>query len=484
MGFVDFVMLMLKSFDLLAWPLISLAYPIWASIRVIEGNSNDDNRKWLTFWVLFAMTMLFEYISEPLIKWIPFWLEMKLVVTFCLVAPRLNGAVYVYETFIRPCFHVNPQTCSTWFNIPKKTFLLGSSDDFLLVADRYVKENGSEVLDKLIAEKVMCTETNLPQNQIREITAIEENKVMAAQSKVSPGSLVLESTKKEWTCTICSITTSNHEKFKDHFWGKKHREKQEELKAEKMAARNKVNFLSNETGENKATTAKRNAAPGSSVLEKFLKKWSCDICQVKTSSEGNLRDHLGGKKHKEKQEEIKANKMATKNKGISKQNDTEEPILGSKTAVKCTQTNFPLAESRSLPAKMESKVLATECPPCPDSLALATTQREWTCALCQVSTSSEVSLKGHLRGKKHLEKEAEIKANTMAAKRKGGHVSKSKQTDQPIGASKNVGSKKQASLWCHNCNVSCSGPDAMINHLSGKKHLAKLQEGVLGSGLT
>ncbi|KAF6157603.1 hypothetical protein GIB67_037176 [Kingdonia uniflora] len=121
---------------------------------------------------------------------------------------------------------------------------------------------------------------------------------------------------------------------------------------------------------------------------------------------------------------------------------------------------FWLRADQSLPAKLESKVLATECPWCLDSPALVTTQREWTCA-----TSSEVSLKGHLKGKKHLEKEAEIKENTMAAKRKGGHVSKSKQTGQPIGASRNVGSKKQASLWCQNWNVSCSGPD-MINHFS------------------
>ncbi|KAF6151102.1 hypothetical protein GIB67_042437 [Kingdonia uniflora] len=97
-----------------------------------------------------------------------------------------------------------------------------------------------------------------------------------------------------------------------------------------MAARNKVSFLPNETCENKATTEKRNAAPCFSVLEKFLKEWSYDICQVKTSSNENLRDHLRGKKHKKKHEEIKANKMAAKIKGISKQNDIEELTLGSK----------------------------------------------------------------------------------------------------------------------------------------------------------
>ncbi|KAF6161405.1 hypothetical protein GIB67_009284 [Kingdonia uniflora] len=85
----------------------------------------------------------------------------ELAVTFYLVASHLNGVVYVYETFIRPCFHVNLQTCSTWFNIPKKTFLLGSSDDFLHVADIFVKENGYEVLDKLITEKVQFHRYNV-----------------------------------------------------------------------------------------------------------------------------------------------------------------------------------------------------------------------------------------------------------------------------------------------------------------------------------
>ncbi|KAF6150659.1 hypothetical protein GIB67_022271 [Kingdonia uniflora] len=188
--------------------------------------------------------------------------------------------------------------------------------------------------------------------------------------------------------------------------GKKHKEKQEELKAKKMAAINKVSFLPNEAGETKATIAKCNAAPGSSVLEKFLKEWSCDICQVKTSGKGNLRDHLRRKKHKEKQEEINANKMATKNKGISKQNDIDDPTLGSKMACYSSHINIVmmsfvkpssvhkliflwLRADQSLPAKLESKVLATECPRYPDSPALVTTQREWTCALCQMSTSSK-----------------------------------------------------------------------------------------------
>ncbi|KAF6176622.1 hypothetical protein GIB67_034484 [Kingdonia uniflora] len=235
------------------------AHNRWAYIQAIEGNSNGDNRKWLTFWVLFAMTMLFEYTYELLNKWIQFWLEMKLVVTFCLVAPRLNGDVYVYETFIRPCFHVNPQLAVLGSISLKRLF-------FLVV------------------------------QMISYLWLIDMLKLKRMDLKY-------------W------ISSSSKR-------GKKHRKKQEELKAEKMAAINKVSFLPNEIGDSKATTAKCNAAPGSSVLEKFLKEWSCDICQVKTSSNENLRDHLREKKYKKKQEEIKANKMATKNKGISKKNDT------------------------------------------------------------------------------------------------------------------------------------------------------------------
>lgn len=45
-------------------------------------------------------------------------------------------------------------------------------------------------------------------------------------------------------------------------------------------------------------------------------------------------------------------------------------------------------------------------------------QKEWSCALCLVSTSSEASLKEHLLGKKHKAKQAEVKKFPMKSESK------------------------------------------------------------------
>lgn len=42
-------------------------------------------------------------------------------------------------------------------------------------------------------------------------------------------------------------------------------------------------------------------------------------------------------------------------------------------------------------------------------------QKEWSCALCLVSTTSEKCLKIHLQGKKHKTKEEELRANELAS---------------------------------------------------------------------
>ncbi|XP_016468914.1 uncharacterized protein LOC107791374 [Nicotiana tabacum] len=69
-------------------------------------------------------------------------------------------------------------------------------------------------------------------------------------------------------------------------------------------------------------------------------------------------------------------------------------------------------------------------------------QDKWTCAICQVTTSSVFTLQSHIRGRRH---------------------------------------RAEAKLWCHFCNLRCSGEIDMIAHLKGRKHLAKIQETFAGA---
>ncbi|KAH0768333.1 hypothetical protein KY285_004204 [Solanum tuberosum] len=71
------------------------------------------------------------------------------------------------------------------------------------------------------------------------------------------------------------------------------------------------------------------------------------------------------------------------------------------------------------------------------SSTLAVFQTRWTCEICEVTVSSELTLQSHLRGRKH---------------------------------------RAEAMLWCTFCNLRVSGEIDMIAHLKGKRHLTKLQE--------
>ncbi|XP_059644735.1 HVA22-like protein a [Cornus florida] len=143
----SFLKVVAKNFDVLAGPVVSLAYPLYASVRAIESKSPIDDQQWLTYWVLYSLITLFELTFAKLIEWIPIWSYAKLIATCWLVIPYFSGAAYVYEHFVRPIY-VNPQTINIWY-IPKKD-IFSKPDDILTAAERYIEENGPEAFEQLI----------------------------------------------------------------------------------------------------------------------------------------------------------------------------------------------------------------------------------------------------------------------------------------------------------------------------------------------
>ncbi|XP_052179934.1 HVA22-like protein a [Diospyros lotus] len=148
-GAASFLKVVAQNFDVLAGPVVSLVYPLYASIRAIETKSPEDDRQWLTYWILYSMMTLFELTFAKLIEWIPIWSYAKLIATCWLVIPYFSGAAYVYEHYVRP-FYVNPrQTVNIWY-IPRKKDIFSRSDDILTAAEKYIEENGPEAFEKLI----------------------------------------------------------------------------------------------------------------------------------------------------------------------------------------------------------------------------------------------------------------------------------------------------------------------------------------------
>lgn len=151
-GAGSFLKVVLNNFDILAGPVVSLLYPLYASVRAIETKSIEDDRQWLTYWVLYSMMSLFELTFSKVIEWIPIWSYSKLIFTCWLVIPYFSGAAYVYEHYLRPLF-VNPQTINIWY-VPKMgmkdIFSKPEREDILTAAEKYIQQNGTQEFEKLI----------------------------------------------------------------------------------------------------------------------------------------------------------------------------------------------------------------------------------------------------------------------------------------------------------------------------------------------
>ncbi|KAL3845971.1 hypothetical protein ACJIZ3_003374 [Penstemon smallii] len=148
-GAGSFLKLLATNFDILAGPVVSLLYPLYASIRAIETKSPVDDQQWLTYWVLYSMITLFELTFAKLIEWLPFWSYAKLIFTCWLVIPYFSGAAYVYEHYVRPYLVTRQKSVNIWY-VPRKKDVFSKPDDILTAAEKYIEENGSEAFEKII----------------------------------------------------------------------------------------------------------------------------------------------------------------------------------------------------------------------------------------------------------------------------------------------------------------------------------------------
>lgn len=108
---------------------ISVVYPAYVSMKAIETSQKEDDTKWLTYWVLYAVFSVFEFFTGVLTSIIPFYFLLKvsghvpnwlsivpyLIVVFvfakqcvlfiwCMLPISNNGAAVIYHKVVRPYF--------------------------------------------------------------------------------------------------------------------------------------------------------------------------------------------------------------------------------------------------------------------------------------------------------------------------------------------------------------------------------------------
>ncbi|XP_017231579.1 uncharacterized protein LOC108205925 isoform X1 [Daucus carota subsp. sativus] len=487
MGLVGFLDFLWKCIQLLAWPSFALGYPLCASIRAIETNSDFHMRKLVAYWILFSLISLFEYTFSKLLEWVSVWPYVKILVVCWLVIPYFNGASIAYNNVVRPCLSMQlPQIIVDMLN--KKQYSSLTRESFLEETERYVKENGTEALEKLFASKPIINEPPVAQKDINAVDILDKHEA-AAENKDSSGDEML--------------------------FGYSRRQK---ARAEKQQISTTMDaeFKVNNTALPEKPTENAYLVPP--AFKNVQKEWTCAVCQVTTQSETTLNSHLQGMKHRTKCEELKAGKQTATRKGVSisvpnkerscaisqvtTQSKTtwtsslhEEFTAGKQTGTNKSRQEFSSTTNKSeQPNQVLKKVSSgsgINKVSCANQDQKKSSPNKFGCDICQMKLQSEATLKSHLQGSKHKAKIEQLKAKETTDTDK--ITSSAKSSDKnTTGVNKNSSAKAEVKIEanvsngfhrCSICNVTCTSESDMAFHLRGKRHLSGVEDSVHTRGV-
>ena len=81
---------------------IAVAYPCFMSFLALESEGADDDKQWLTYWVVFGLFNILDHFAGFILTLIPFYYFLKLLFMIWLFHPALQGATTIYNIYILP----------------------------------------------------------------------------------------------------------------------------------------------------------------------------------------------------------------------------------------------------------------------------------------------------------------------------------------------------------------------------------------------
>ena len=93
-----------KWFNSYVTCLVGVLCPTYLSLKAIEGPDEDDDKQYLTYWVVYGLFSVFDLFTAFLIKVIPFYYTIKLAFLIWLFMPNFKGAVVIYNLVVGPLF--------------------------------------------------------------------------------------------------------------------------------------------------------------------------------------------------------------------------------------------------------------------------------------------------------------------------------------------------------------------------------------------
>ncbi|XP_016948769.1 receptor expression-enhancing protein 4 [Drosophila biarmipes] len=89
--------------------LVGCFYPAFASYKVLSGQKRNEEelRMWMSYWIVYGVFVVFDFLTTGLVAFIPFLNEMKLLFLFWLLPTVGGGNEVIYEELLRTFFSNN-----------------------------------------------------------------------------------------------------------------------------------------------------------------------------------------------------------------------------------------------------------------------------------------------------------------------------------------------------------------------------------------
>lgn len=101
---ICFLFVFIGYFDLYITNVVGITYPAIWSIRAIESKGTEDDKQWLTYWVVFACFTFIDLFSGFVLQFIPFYFFFKLLFLVWCFMPNTRGATFIYDKVIIKLF--------------------------------------------------------------------------------------------------------------------------------------------------------------------------------------------------------------------------------------------------------------------------------------------------------------------------------------------------------------------------------------------
>ena len=80
--------------------IVGFLFPAYKSFKALRTNDTTDDKKWLTYWVVFSFFTVFDGVISSILFFIPYFSIIKLSFYVYLFHPKSDGAKWVYDNFL------------------------------------------------------------------------------------------------------------------------------------------------------------------------------------------------------------------------------------------------------------------------------------------------------------------------------------------------------------------------------------------------